>query len=70
MADPTSQLQAENDRLRAELAELRQAHGRLQQSERRYRQVVENAPISVLFIDSAGYVTEERAASRRIHAWG
>jgi PAS domain S-box-containing protein len=59
-------LQAETDRLRAELAELRQAHERLQQSERRYRQVVENAPISILFINSAGMLTETNSAAEQL----
>jgi PAS domain S-box-containing protein len=66
MTHSPDSLQAETDRLRAELARLRQTHERLQQSERRYRQVVETAPISILFIDSAGMLTEMNRAAEQL----
>lgn len=62
-SQPPCQLQQENDRLTAELAQLRQECDRLRKSESRYRQVVENSPISILFIDTQGYITQMNQAS-------
>ncbi|MEM8720343.1 MAG: hypothetical protein AAGE84_13735 [Cyanobacteria bacterium P01_G01_bin.39] len=44
------ELQQKNYRLQAELTELRSRYESLQKSEMRYRQIFENAPISMLCI--------------------
>jgi PAS domain S-box-containing protein len=63
-------VQQENDLLRADLAQLRQDYERLmlhcehlQKSEARYRQIFENAPISMLSINTDGYITQMNAAA-------
>jgi PAS domain S-box-containing protein len=55
-----ARLQAENDRLRQELAQL-------QQSESYYRQIFENAPISMLSMNCAGYITRMNAAAEAFY---
>ncbi|MCU0570244.1 MAG: PAS domain S-box protein [Oculatellaceae cyanobacterium Prado106] len=67
MAHPTAQLQQENQRLHTELLQLQQDYERLQKSEARYRQVVENAPISILFIDSQGCIPEMNRAAEQLY---
>jgi len=61
-----AQLEQDNQQKKAELAQLRQEHGRLQQSETRYRQLFENAPVSMLFINTEGYITEMNQASEHL----
>jgi PAS domain S-box-containing protein len=59
-ASRIAHLQAENDRLRQELAQL-------QQSESYYRQIFENAPISMLSLDLAGYLTRMNPAAEALY---
>ncbi len=61
-----AQLEQDNQQLQAELVQLRQEYERLQQSEARYRQVFENAPVSMLFINTEGYITEMNQASEHL----
>lgn len=63
-------LASECDRLKTKLAEtrshletLQQENDRLRQSESRYRQIFENAPISMLSINTDGYITQMNAAA-------
>ncbi len=63
-----AQLEQDNQQLQAELVQLRQEHGRLQQSSARYRQLFENAPISMLFINTEGYITQMNQAAE--HQFG
>ena len=69
MSNLMAQLQQDNARLtarcvdlEAELTELRQAYDQVRQSESRYRQVVENAPISISFLGADGQHLEANAA--------
>jgi PAS domain S-box-containing protein len=62
-----SELQQENDRLQAELTELRSRYDMLQKSESRYRQMFENAPISMLLINTDGYITRMNAAAEDLY---
>jgi GAF domain-containing protein len=70
MSDLTAQLQLENDRLHAELAQLRQNYERLQKSEACYRQVVENAPDFLDLLAAQEAFAQDRAqqleASNRV----
>ncbi len=61
-----AKLEQDNQQLQAELTELWQEHERLQQSQARYRQLFENAPISMLFINTEGYITEMNRASEHL----
>ncbi len=54
------QLQVENDRLRQELAQV-------QQSESYYRQIFENAPISMLSLNLAGYLMRMNPAAEALY---
>jgi PAS domain S-box-containing protein len=58
--DQIAHLQAENDRLQHELAQV-------QQSESYYRQIFENAPISMLSINLAGYITHMNPAAEALY---
>jgi PAS domain S-box-containing protein len=69
-----TQLRHENARLTercdclgSDLMQLRQEYDRLQKSESRYRQMVENAPISILSISSAGYITQMNKAAEVLY---
>ncbi|KAM3099949.1 GAF domain-containing protein [Phormidesmis sp. 146-12] len=73
MANLITQLQQENSCLGLELAQLRQENNRLvvqyeslRQSELRYRQIFENAPISMLSINTDGYITRMNAAAENL----
>ena len=57
-----SQLQQEKIRLEAELRKLKEEHEVLRKSEARYRQVVENSPISISFLSASGEHIEANAA--------
>jgi PAS domain S-box-containing protein len=57
----------ENERLQSELSQLHQEHDRLQKSESYYRQIFENAPISILSIDPAGYITNMNQAAEALY---
>jgi cell fate (sporulation/competence/biofilm development) regulator YlbF (YheA/YmcA/DUF963 family) len=59
-----AQLEEENQRLQVELAQLRLNYQRLEKSEARYRQVVENAPINISFDDAAGTLESDHAAQQ------
>ena len=61
-----AQVEQDNQQKKAELAQLRQEHEQLQQSEARYRQLFENAPVSMLFINTEGYITEMNQASEHL----
>lgn len=69
-----TQLQQENnnlaaqcEHLSAELAQSRCEYALLQQSEARYRQVFSNTPISMLFINTAGYITQMNPAAEEFY---
>ncbi|KAM3109785.1 GAF domain-containing protein [Phormidesmis sp. 146-33] len=73
MANLITQLQQENSCLGLELAQLRQENDRLvmqyeslRQSELRHRQIFENAPISMLSINTDGYITRMNAAAENL----
>ncbi|MEM9008185.1 MAG: PAS domain S-box protein, partial [Cyanobacteria bacterium P01_F01_bin.86] len=73
MPPSTAQLQQENQRLKSrcetletELTELRQRYQSLGRSEARYRQVVENSPISISFLGADGQHVEANAAFERM----
>lgn len=59
-------LEQDNQQLQAELAQLRQEHEQLQRAQARYRQVFENAPLSILFINSDGYIPEGNQACEQL----
>ncbi|MGG6262967.1 GAF domain-containing protein [Leptolyngbya sp. AN03gr2] len=69
-----AQLQQENACLRAELAQvqsrletLQQENQRLDKSELRYRQIFENAPISMMLINTNGYISQMNAAAENLY---
>jgi PAS domain S-box-containing protein len=65
--EPLSQYQQRTISLEAELAELRSRYDSLQQSELRYRQLFENAPISMVLVNSDGYLIEMNAAAQDLY---
>ncbi|MEO0377322.1 MAG: PAS domain S-box protein, partial [Cyanobacteria bacterium P01_A01_bin.17] len=73
MPPSTAQLQQDNKRLKTqcetletELAELQQRYQAISRSEARYRQVVENSPISISFLSADGQHVEANAAFERM----
>ncbi|MEM1367313.1 MAG: GAF domain-containing protein [Cyanobacteria bacterium P01_H01_bin.15] len=69
MGHSPEQLQGENERLAAQcqglegqLADLQKDYERVARSEARYRQVIENLPISIIFASPDGQLTEANAA--------
>lgn len=58
-----AELEQGNQQLRAELAQLRAENNSLQKSEARYRQVFENAPMSMVIVNRDGYTTQMNAAA-------
>ena len=62
-------LQRSNQRLQAELTELRSRYESLQKSEARYRQIFENAPISLLCISTEGEPIEMNSAAEQFLGW-
>ena len=62
-------LQQSNQRLQAELTELRLRYESLQRSEARYRQIFENAPISLLCISTEGEAIEMNSAAEQFLGW-
>ncbi|MBE9045784.1 GAF domain-containing protein [Pleurocapsales cyanobacterium LEGE 10410] len=63
------ELQQENYRLQVELTELRSRYESLQKSETRYRQIFENAPISMLCISTEGKPIEMNSAAEQFLGW-
>lgn len=61
------QLSQERDRLQAEVTELRADNQRQRQAKGRYRQIFENAPISMVLVNRAGYVMEINAAAEGLY---
>lgn len=64
-----AKLQQENERLQVELRELSSRYGFLEQSEARYRQIFENAPISLLCISTEGEAIEMNSAAEQFLGW-
>ena len=52
--------------LQTRVAELEAENQRLRQSEYRYRQMFENAPISMVLCDRNGYFTQMNAAAEAV----
>jgi PAS domain S-box-containing protein len=61
------QLEQELQSFRAELEQLRHDCLRSRQVEARYRQIFENAPISMLSINPQGYITEMNQAAEQLY---
>ena len=53
--------------LQTRIAELEAANQHLRHSEWRYRQIFENAPISMMFFNRDGYLTEINAAAEDLY---
>lgn len=53
--------------VQSRIAALEQENNRLRKSEARYRQVVENAPISILLLNTKGYITEMNQAAVQLY---
>jgi PAS domain S-box-containing protein len=62
-------LQQSNQRLQAELTELSSHYESLQKSEARYRQIFENAPISLLCTSTEGEPIEMNSAAEQFLGW-
>ncbi|NJL22362.1 MAG: PAS domain S-box protein [Leptolyngbyaceae cyanobacterium SM1_3_5] len=60
-------LEAELAEARSHLETLQQENDRLCKSESRYRQIFENAPISMMLINADGYITEMNAAAENLY---